>query len=93
MGYNRNMRGHEKGKSTCIEGRGESVIDYVLVNQKAWNKIKKMEIGNRVESDYQLEVDIGIKKEREIKSYKVEIKKLLNKGKKTLSYIDRKERR
>jgi len=72
------MRGDEKGKSTCIERRGESVIDYVLINQKAWDKIKKMEVGNRVESEHQpVEVEIGIKKEREIKSYKVEIKEIV----------------
>jgi len=46
-----------------IGERAESVVDYVLVNQKAWDKIKKIEIGNRVESDHQsLEVEIRLKK-------------------------------
>jgi len=64
---NGNMRGDENGELTYIGGKEESVVDYVLVNQKAWDKIKKMKIGNRVKSNYQpLEVEIRIKKEREI---------------------------
>jgi len=59
------MRAHEKGELTYIGERRESVVDYVLINQKATDKIEKMEIGNRVESDHQpLEVKIEIKKER-----------------------------
>jgi len=54
-----NMRGDENGELTFIGERGESVIDYVLVNQKASDKIEKMEIGNRVESNHQpLEIEI-----------------------------------
>jgi len=75
---NGNMKGDENGKLTYIGERGESMVDYVLVNQKAWDKIEKMKIGNRVESDYQpLEVDIGIQKEREIENYKVERKEIV----------------
>jgi len=37
-----------------------------------------MEIGNKVESDQEpLEVEIRIKKEKKIESYKVEIKKIV----------------
>jgi len=75
---NGNMRRDEKRELTYIGRRGELVVDYVLVNQKAWDKIGKMEIGNRVESEHQLlEIEIGIKKERKIESYKVEIKKIV----------------
>jgi len=50
------------------------------MNQKAWDKIEKMEIGNRVASDYQpLEVEIRIKKEREIEK-EVEIKEIVEWG-------------
>jgi len=42
------MRGDENGKWIYIGGRRESVVDYVLVNQKAWDKMAKMEIGNRI---------------------------------------------
>jgi len=52
-----------------------------------------MEIGNRVESDHQsLEVEIRIKKEKKIESCKVEIKEIVEWGKKILSYIDREKR-
>jgi len=60
---NGNMREGENGKLTYIGGRGESVVDYALMNQKAWNKIEKIEIESRVESDLQLlEIEIRIKK-------------------------------
>jgi len=60
---NENMRGDENGELTYIGGREESVVDYVLVNQKTWDKIEKMKIGNRTESDHQpLEIEIRIKK-------------------------------
>jgi len=82
---NRNMREDEKGELTYIGGRGESVMDYVLVNQKAWEKIEKIETGNREESDHRpLELEIGIKKEREIESYKVEIKEIIEWGKENI---------
>jgi len=38
---NGNMRGVEEGELTYIGGREESVVNYVLVNQKAWDKIEK----------------------------------------------------
>jgi len=78
---NGNMRGDENGELTYVGGREESVVDYVLVNQKAWDKIEKMKIGNRIESDHQpLEVEIRINKEREIESCKVEIKEIVEWG-------------
>jgi len=43
-----------------------------------------MEIGNRVESVHQLEVEIGIKKEKEIESYKVEVKKIIEWGEESI---------
>jgi len=52
-----------------------------------------MKIGNRVESDHQpLEVDIGIQKEREIESYKVEIKEIVEWGKENIE-LNREETR
>jgi len=60
-------------------------VDYVLVNQKVWDKTEKMKIGNRVESDHQLlEIEIRIKKEREIESYKTEIKEIVEWGKENI---------
>jgi len=40
---NGNMRGDEKREFIYIAERAESVVDYVLVNQKAWEKIEKIE--------------------------------------------------
>jgi len=78
---NRNIRGDENGELTYIGGRGESIVDYVLVNQKAWDKIEKMKTGNRVESNHQpLEIEIRIKNKREIESYKVERKEIVEWG-------------
>jgi len=75
---NGNMRGDDKGEFTYTGGRKKSMMDYVLVNQKASDKIEKMEIENRVESDHQpLEIELGVKKKREIEIYKVEIKKIV----------------
>jgi len=55
---NGNIRGDKSGEWTYTGGRGESVVDYVIVNQEAWDKLKKMKVGKRTESDHQsLEVD------------------------------------
>lgn len=50
---NGNAREDEEGEWTYIGGRGESVVDYLIVNQEGWNKIKKFKIGKRTESDHQ----------------------------------------
>lgn len=48
-------RTREKTKrgNGLIGGRGESVVDYLIVNQEGWNKIKKFKIRKRTESDHQ----------------------------------------
>lgn len=33
--------------------KGESVKDYMIMNQERWNKIVKFRIGKRTESDHQ----------------------------------------
>jgi len=89
---NGNMTGDENGELTYIRGRGESVVEYVLVNQKAWNKIEKMKIENRVESDHQsLEIEIRIKKEREIESCKVERKEIVEWGEENIELYRQRE--
>jgi len=51
-----------------------------------------MEIGNRVESDHQsLEVEIRIKKEREIESCKVKIKDIVKWGEENIELYRQKE--
>jgi len=89
---NGNMRGDENGELTYIGGKGESVVDYILVNQKTWNKIKKMKIGNRVESDHQpLEIEVRIKKEIEIESCKVKRKEIVEWGKENIELYRQRE--
>ncbi|XP_024884581.1 trichohyalin-like [Temnothorax curvispinosus] len=56
---NGNMRGDEEGEWTYSGGRGTSVVDYMVVNREAWDRVIKLTIGERVESDHQpLEVEI-----------------------------------
>jgi len=62
------------------------------VNQKAWNKIEKMKIGNRVESDHQpLEVEARIKKERKIQNCKVERKEFVEWGEENIELYRQRE--
>ncbi|XP_077270175.1 uncharacterized protein LOC143901623 [Temnothorax americanus] len=56
---NGNMRGDEEGEWTYSRGRGTSVVDYMVVNREAWDRVIKLTIGERVESDQQpLELEI-----------------------------------
>jgi len=62
------------------------------VNQKAWDKIEKMKIGNRVESHHQpLEIEIRIKKKREIENYKVERKEIVKWGEENIELYRQRE--
>jgi hypothetical protein len=63
---NGNCIGDEKGEYTYIGSRGETVIDYVMVNEEAWDEIEEFKVGERVESDHMpLEVRTkGREKER-----------------------------
>lgn len=47
------MEGDEKGEWTYTEGRRGSVIDYVLGNEETRERVKRMRVENRVDSDYQ----------------------------------------
>jgi hypothetical protein len=74
---NGNCIGDEKGEYTYIGSRGETVIDYVMVNEEAWDKIEEFKVGERVESDHMpLEVRTkGREKERSMKDVKKKIVK------------------
>jgi hypothetical protein len=63
---NGNFIGVEKGEYTYIGPKGETVIDYVMVNEDAWDEIEEFNVGERVESDHMpLEVRTkGREKER-----------------------------
>lgn len=45
-----NVRGDEKGEFTYTGGKDETVIDYVLGEEKVRDKVERLEIGERVDS-------------------------------------------
>lgn len=49
---NGGVRGDEKGEYTYTGGRGESVIDYVVIREEDKKEVRNMEIGDNVESDH-----------------------------------------
>lgn len=46
------MRGDEDEKYTFTERSGNTVINYVVGDEEMWEEIRKLEIGEGVESDY-----------------------------------------
>jgi len=50
---NRAKEGDRKGEVTFTGGRGETVIDYVIGDRAAWEKIEKLRIGEEIDSDHQ----------------------------------------
>ncbi|KAJ3656719.1 hypothetical protein Zmor_015769 [Zophobas morio] len=62
---NGNKEGDEEGERTYVGTRGESIIDYGIVNEEAWEGIESFKVGERVESDH-MPLEIKIKgKEQE----------------------------
>jgi hypothetical protein len=37
---------------TYVGSRGETVIDYAIVNEAAWERVKEFKVGERVDSDH-----------------------------------------
>jgi hypothetical protein len=58
---NGNKQGDEEGEWTYIGSRGETVINYGVVNVEAWERVEKFRIGERAESDH---LEIALKKRR-----------------------------
>lgn len=50
--FNGNIEGDEEGEFTYTGGRGETVIDYVLGDERTRRGIERMEVADRVESDH-----------------------------------------
>lgn len=50
---NENVKGDEEEEFTYTGGRGETVIDYILGDEKVREKIERLEIGEEVDSDHQ----------------------------------------
>ncbi|KYN30070.1 hypothetical protein ALC57_00472 [Trachymyrmex cornetzi] len=49
---NENIKGNEEGNWTYTGGRGDSVIDYVLVDKETREEIEYMEVGDAIDSDH-----------------------------------------
>lgn len=49
---NGNIKGDWEGEYTYVGGRGSSVIDYAVVNEKVRDKVVEFKVGDRVDSDH-----------------------------------------
>jgi hypothetical protein len=56
---NGNKQGDEEGEMTYVGSRGETDIDYAIVNEPAWEKVEEFKVGERVDSDH-LPLEISI---------------------------------
>ncbi|XP_071648500.1 uncharacterized protein [Temnothorax longispinosus] len=52
MILNGGTKGDEEGEYTYTGGKGETVIDYIIGDEDSREKIERLEIGDRVESDH-----------------------------------------
>jgi len=52
--FNGIVRGDEKGEFTFTRGKGDTVIDYVMGDEEVEEKVKRMRIGDRIDSDHHL---------------------------------------
>lgn len=88
----------DAGEFTYVGPRGESVIDYAIVNQNAWDEVRRFEVGNRAESDHQpLEIEIAgeeikrTRREKEIIIRTIWEEENIQKYRKALQHTERKE--
>ncbi|XP_043266634.1 uncharacterized protein [Venturia canescens] len=49
---NGSVEGDREGEWAFVGGRGKSVIDYVVVGEKVWERVRKLEVVSRVDSDH-----------------------------------------
>lgn len=65
---NGNIRGNEEGKFTFTGTRGNTVIDYIVGEKEAKEGIRRMKVGEKVDSDHHpVEAWIERKEVREVK--------------------------
>lgn len=69
MILNGTIKGNEEEEYTFIGGRGDTVIDYVVENREVKERIIKIKIGDRVDSDHQ-PVEITMEKGEESRERK-----------------------
>lgn len=72
---NGNTKGDEEGEVTYIGGRGETVIDYMIGDNQAREKVKSMEVGDRIDSDL-LPIIIEIESKRWERKEERKVKKV-----------------
>jgi hypothetical protein len=58
---NGNKQGDQEGEWTYIGSRGETLVDYGIVNEEAWERVEEFRIGERAESDH---LEIALRKRR-----------------------------
>jgi hypothetical protein len=58
---NGDKQGNEEREWTYIGSRGETVIDYGIVNEEPWESVEEFKIGDRAESDH---LEIALRKRR-----------------------------
>jgi hypothetical protein len=58
---NGNKQGDEEGKWTYVGSRGETVIDYGIVNEEALEKVEEFRIGEKAETGH---LEIALRKRR-----------------------------
>jgi exonuclease III len=58
---NRNKQRDEEGGWTYVGSRGETVIDYGIVNEEAWERVEELRIEERAESDH---LEVALRKRR-----------------------------
>jgi exonuclease III len=76
---NGGIRGDEEGNWTYTGGRGESVIDVILVNEEMEEDVESLEIGEQVDSDHH-PVIIRLKEEERKKVHKGRENKIGHRG-------------
>jgi len=50
--WNGSVKGDEEGELTYTGGNGESVVDYVLGDGETWDRVERIEVKDRIESDH-----------------------------------------
>jgi hypothetical protein len=58
---NRNKQRDEEGGWTYVGNRGETVVDYGIVNEEAWERVEELRIEERAESNH---LEVGLRKRR-----------------------------
>ncbi|XP_024884283.1 trichohyalin-like [Temnothorax curvispinosus] len=54
MILNGGTKGDEEGEYTYTRGRGETVIDYIIGDEEVREKVERLEVGERIDSDHPL---------------------------------------